>query len=135
MEPIEANCDVFLIDHAWTFKHRSIYKDLNTHEKLLERLETIMKYPQKRDMPCENPYEKPKPTLEEYLKEKEESKEPVLVYDLDYYDIETLKDIKFREEVEEISLWGNKILKPTEITDVLMKLPNLKALWLNGNPV
>ena len=32
-------------------------------------------------------------------------------------------------------MWGNKIDKPTTITNVLMKLPNLKALWLNGNPV
>lgn len=59
----------------------------------------------------------------------------MLAYDLDEYEIETLADINFRPEVEEISLWGNKIAKPTEITEHLMKLPNLKALWLNGNPV
>ena len=86
-------------------------------------------------MPTENPYAQKRPTLQEVLKQYEESKEPVLVYDLDEYDIETLTDIKFREEVEEISLWGNKILDPNNITEILMKLPNLKALWLNDNPV
>ena len=28
----------------------------------------------------------------------------------------------------------NQILDPNNITNILMKLPNLKALWLNGNP-
>ena len=59
----------------------------------------------------------------------------MLCYDLDEYDIVSLKKIKFREEVEEISLWGNKILDPNNITEILMNLPNLKALWLNDNPV
>jgi hypothetical protein len=46
-----------------------------------------------------------------------------------------LTKITFREEVEEISLWGNNITNPNDITKILMKLPNLKACWLNGNPV
>ena len=94
-----------------------------------------MKYSGKKDLPIDNPYEKKRPTLEEYLKQCEESKEPVLEYDLDNYDIDDLTKITFRPEVEEISLWSNKISKPTDITSVLMKLPNLKALWLNDNPV
>jgi len=108
--------DVFLIDHAWTFKHRTIYKTLKENEKLIERLENIMKHPDKLDMPGANPYDKPKPKLDEYLKSIEESKEPVLVYDLDDYGIVSLKDIKFREEVEEISLMGNLINDPNNIT-------------------
>ena len=127
--------DVFLVDHAWTFKHRTAYKDLNENEKLLGRLENIMKYPAKQDLPTKNPYSKPRPTLEEQLKKYAESTEPVLAYDLDEYDIEELKTITFRPEVEEISLWGNKIHNPNDITEILMKLPNLKALWLNDNPV
>lgn len=98
-------------------------------------MENLLKYSAKKPMPCANPYAKPKPTLEEFLKQQEESKEPVLAYDLDEYEIEDLTKINFRPEVEEISLWSNKIEKPTMITEVLMKLPNLKALWLNDNPV
>ena len=40
----------------------------------------------------------------------------MLCYDLDEYDIVSLKKIKFREEVEEISLWGNQILDPNNVT-------------------
>ena len=127
--------DVFLVDHAWTFKHRTAVEALKSNEKLRERLENIMKYSAKKDMPVANPYEKKRPSLEDYLKQCEESKEPVLAYDLDSYDIEDLTKIKFRDEAEEISLMDNKISKPTDITNTLMKLPNLKALWLNDNPV
>lgn len=54
---------------------------------------------------------------------------------MDEYGITSLKNFKFREEVEQISLFDNEITNPADITTVLMKLPNLKALWLNGNPV
>ena len=33
------------------------------------------------------------------------------------------------------SLMDNEILDPNNVTKFLMTLPNLKALWLNGNPV
>ena len=93
--------DVFLIDHAWTFKQRTAYDDLKKHEKLRDRLENILKYGIKRDLPVtENPYEKKRPTLEDYLKQLEESTEPVLEYQLDDYDIKSLKELKFRPEVE-----------------------------------
>lgn len=59
--------DVFLVDHAWTFKHRTAMKDLKGNEKLVERLENMMKYSAKRDLPTKNPYEKPRATLEEQL--------------------------------------------------------------------
>jgi hypothetical protein len=94
-------------------------------------VDNLLKYAAKRDLPMENPYKKPRPSLEEYLKSLEDSKEPVKVYDLDEYDISDLKKIPFREEVEEISLWGNKLNNPADITTILMKLPNLKACWLN----
>ena len=37
--------------------------------------------------------------------------------------------------MEEISLWDNEILDPNDMTKILMKLPNLKAVWLNNNPM
>ena len=96
-----------------------------------------MKFAHKKDMEIENPYTKKeeKPTLEDYLKKVSESKEPVLQYDLDEYEIKDLKTIPFREEVEEISLFDNEVFNPNDIAEILMKLPNLKGLWLNDNPV
>ena len=32
-------------------------------------------------------------------------------------------------------MFSNKIHDPNDITKVLMTLPNLKAVWLNDNPV
>jgi len=133
---MEKESDVFLVDHAWTFRHRNAWKTLMENENLVERLEGIIKYTDKRELPMENPYKKKaRPSLQEYMKKCEESTEPVLEYDLDEYDIKELKDIKFREEVQEISLWSNQVHNPNDVTEILMKLPNLKACWLNDNPV
>lgn len=43
--------------------------------------------------------------------------------------------IPFSQNAEEISLFNNKIDNPGQITSFFLPLPNLKALWLNGNPV
>jgi len=32
-------------------------------------------------------------------------------------------------------LFGNGVENPNDIAEKLVPLPNLKALWLNGNPV
>lgn len=135
LKDLEANSDVFLIDHAWTFKQRTAYPTLLENEKLRERMTNLMKFSDKLDLPGESPYEKKRKPLQEYMIELEERDEPALIYDLDSYDIKTLKEFKFRPEVEEISLWDNEIMDPNDVTKVLMTLPNLKALWLNNNPV
>ena len=132
---MKADQDVFLVDHAWTFKQRGIYQCLKENEKLRDRLENLLKFAEKRNLEVENPYSKKRPSLDEYLKQVEESKEPVKEYDLDEYNISDLKKITFREEVEEISLWDNKLTNPADVTTILMKLPNLKACWINNNPV
>ena len=56
--------DVFLVDHAWTFKQRGIYQCLKENEKLRDRMENILKYQGKRELPMKNPYVKERPTLE-----------------------------------------------------------------------
>ena len=43
--------------------------------------------------------------------------------------------IPFSQEVEEISLFNNRVENPGQLTSFLVPLPNLKALWLNNNPV
>jgi len=68
--------DVFLVDHAWTFKQRQALKVLRENEKLRERLDNILKAYDKRAMPVANPFAKAKPSLDEYLKKVKESAEP-----------------------------------------------------------
>ena len=58
LKEIKKDEDIFLIDHAWTFRQRTAYKDLHSNEKLRERLENITKYGNKRDLPGPNPYKK-----------------------------------------------------------------------------
>lgn len=54
---------------------------------------------------------------------------------MDSYEIKSIKEWKFRDEVEEVDLMDNELIDPNDVTKVLMALPNLKALWLNDNPV
>lgn len=101
-------------------------------------MENMMKFADKRPMPLENPYKKPeepRPSLEVYLQKCQESVEPVLIMDLDDYGITDLKKIPFRPEVMEVSLFDNQVFNPNDIAEVLMKLSNLRGLWLNENPV
>jgi tubulin--tyrosine ligase-like protein 12 len=123
--------DVFLVDHLWTFKQRDVLKVLKTNDKLLERMLNIVKHSEKLDLPS-NPYEKARPTLQEYLASlTPETRE----YDFDEYGIASLAHLPFSPLTEQVSLFNNNIENPGEITSYLLDLPNLKALWLNGNPV
>lgn len=58
----------------------------------------------------------------------------MLEYNLDDYGLKSIADIKFRPEVEQISLFNNELENPAEIM-ALTSLPNLKGLWLNGSPI
>jgi hypothetical protein len=59
---LKTNEDVFLIDHAWTFKYRDAEKTLRENEKLLERMLNIIRFSNKQDLPS-NPYAKARPSL------------------------------------------------------------------------
>mmetsp|Transcript_17291 Transcript_17291/g.16949 ORF Transcript_17291/g.16949 Transcript_17291/m.16949 type:complete len:735 (-) Transcript_17291:35-2239(-) len=57
------------------------------------------------------------------------------VYNLDDYGILNLDNIPFKDDATEVSLFGNKLHDPYTITENLGKLEDLKALWLNDNPI
>jgi len=54
---------------------------------------------------------------------------------LDSLGIEDLSTLPFPEQTVEVSLFDNEIMNPKFIVDCLVPLPNLKAMWLNNNPV
>ena len=91
----------------------------------------ITRYSDKQDLPS-NPYEKKRPPLSEYLASLGPNPKS---YDLDNYGLTNLSQINFAESTEDISLFNNEIENPGEVSTYLFPLPNLKALWLNGNPV
>ena len=59
-----------------------------------------------------------------------------VVFDLDNLDISSLRSLpQFPDTTEQISMFGNNVENPNDIAEVLVPLPNLRALWMNGNPV
>ena len=54
---------------------------------------------------------------------------------MDEYRIDNIDKLEFGEDVEELNLWSNKISLYDNIVARLKLMPNLKAVWLNDNPV
>ena len=57
------------------------------------------------------------------------------VFDLEGYGITSLSSFKWPETLEQLNLIDNQITNPNEIAKYIVDLPNIKALWLNSNPV
>jgi peroxiredoxin family protein len=51
LEELKKEEDVYLIDHAWTFKYRDAEKTLRENEKLRERVKDVIKYAKKQEIP------------------------------------------------------------------------------------
>ena len=132
-ENISENEDVYLIDHAWTFKYYEAYNTLKENKKLRYRMKNILNYSAKISVTnVSEEHKTERPNLLEYLKDMPDGP---TIYNLDEYGIQGLDNINFKEDATEISLFGNKISDPYTVTDNLVKLENLKALWLNDNPI
>ena len=138
IKEIKAASDVFMVDHAWTFKIEDALDTLKNNSKLVERLTALTEYGcDKLDLPGHEEKPEEKEPIEEVFArlEAEES----VIYDFDDYALESLKDLPnkgvFPERTEQISLMDNEITNPNEIAKNLVDLPNLKGLWLNRNPV
>ena len=140
--------DVYLVDHAWTFRYYEAYNMLKENKKLRYRMKNMMNYSDKIDITnatqqssttddvqaqaVPEEYKDEKLNLVKYL---EKMPDGPTIYNLDEYGILSLDNIKFGEDATEISLFGNKISDPYTVTDNLLKYENLKALWLNDNPI
>lgn len=141
--------DVFLIDHAWTFRYYDAYSMLKENKKLRYRMKNIMSYPSRIDITnlsdshmgasdeaavhtIPEEYKQERLNLLQYL---DKMPDGPTIYNLDEYGILSLENIPFKEDATEISLFGNKISDPYTVTDNLLKLEHLKALWLNDNPI
>ena len=56
--------NVYLIDHVWAFKQRMILDTLMQEEGLRSRLENLMKYSDKKDLPGKNTFIPAKPLFD-----------------------------------------------------------------------
>ena len=130
---MEKDCEVFLVDHAWTFKFQDAFTTLNTNQALMERLKKIIEHKHKLPIAQAEETKEAKRDIQQVFDE--ELAKGGVAFNLDELGIIELEGLKFPEEVEEISLFNNEVINPNQVVKYLVPLPNLKALWLNNNPV
>ncbi|OMO67166.1 Tubulin-tyrosine ligase [Corchorus capsularis] len=138
--------DVFLIDHAWTFRLPDAYKQLQEVPGLAQRMAALMCVDVDEDAGSEEVVENGgKMTVEEVLESeirnaRENGDGVVRWLELEELglDDDTLLSLdlstKFPDLVA-LSLCGNKLENADKIVQEVTKFKDLKALWLNNNPV
>nr|XP_010936909.1 tubulin--tyrosine ligase-like protein 12 isoform X2 [Elaeis guineensis] len=145
--------DVFLIDHAWSFRLPDALKQLREVPGLAERMAALMCV----DLDLKSDTEEPKlenegddksgnegnvwKVLEEEMdRVKERGSDAPAWLELEEMGIddETLQSLdlstKFPNLVA-LNLWGNKLQDVETVLQEVTKCRKLKALWLNENPV
>ncbi|EOA33509.1 hypothetical protein CARUB_v10019785mg [Capsella rubella] len=135
--------DVFLVDHAWTFRLPDAYKQLKEIPGLAERMASLMSV----DIDVEAGEEE---VAEELSVDQIIDNEILYAADKGYDSLRWLEleglgivddsflslhlPSKFQDLVA-LSLIGNKIESEDVVIQEVMKFKNLKALWLNDNPL
>ncbi|KFK43033.1 hypothetical protein AALP_AA1G070000 [Arabis alpina] len=145
-ESMPVDSDVFLIDHAWTFRLSEAYKQLQEIPGLAERMGSLM------CVDTENAGEE-----EEVTDENEELTVDQIIERETRYALEkgfeslrwleleglgitddSLESLDLPSKFQDLlalSLIGNKIESADVVIQEVVKFKNLKALWLNDNPV
>ncbi|CAA0807155.1 Unknown protein [Striga hermonthica] len=139
--------DVFLVDHAWTFRITDAYKQLQEVPGLVERMASLMCVDIDLNSESDEPHDEGDANLsaeevveKEYCKVKEQGDDSVRWLELE--DLEINDDIlvsldlpsKFPKLLA-LSLRGNKIKSSETVLQVVAHIKSLRALWLNYNPV
>uniref|UniRef100_A0A803MG33 Tubulin--tyrosine ligase-like protein 12 SET-like domain-containing protein n=1 Tax=Chenopodium quinoa TaxID=63459 RepID=A0A803MG33_CHEQI len=155
------NSNVFLVDHAWTFRLSDAPKQLEEVPGLVERMASLMCV----DADChadggdgneDLDNKNGKMTAEEILeieicRAKESGNDGVQWLELEEFDIDDAKLLAldlptkcpvvlallplYLSNLVALSLLGNKIEKLETVLEEISKLKNLRALWLNDNHV
>lgn len=144
------NSNVFLVDHAWTFRLPDAPKQLEEVPGLVERMASLMCVNADRHEDDEDGIEDlddntGKMTAEEiveseFYRAKETGYDGVKWLELEELDIDDAKLLELAlpskcPNLVALSLLGNKIKKMETVLEEISKLKDLRALWLNDNPV
>ncbi|PON41304.1 Tubulin--tyrosine ligase-like protein [Parasponia andersonii] len=145
-ESMAKDSNVFLIDHAWTFRLSDAYKQLVEVPSLAERMAAIMCVDNDLNSDSEgNEVKNGKQSVVEVIESelsaaKEKGEGSMKWLELDELDIDddTLVSLDLASEIPgllALSLCGNKIENVEVVVQEVTKFKDLKALWLNNNPV
>ncbi|GFP85500.1 tubulin--tyrosine ligase-like protein 12 [Phtheirospermum japonicum] len=136
--------DVFLVDHAWTFRLNDAYKQLQEVPGLVERMASLMCVDIDLDSEADDENDVKLSAAEivekEFCRVKDEGIDSVRWLELE--DLEIDDDLlvsldlpaKFPQLLA-LSLCGNKLKNSEIVLKVVTHLKSLRALWLNHNPI
>ncbi|KAK8446682.1 hypothetical protein SEVIR_9G524100v4 [Setaria viridis] len=150
-DPLGRESDVFLVDHAWSFRLPDALKQLREVPGLAERMAALMCVDLDRRLETEELDEHDSDrsgSLEHVLQIVEKEKARIQERGSDsaaWLELEELGidddmlvaldlSTKFPNMVA-LNLWGNKLQDTEKVMQEIRKCPKLKALWLNENPV
>ncbi|KAK4415764.1 Tubulin--tyrosine ligase-like protein 12 [Sesamum alatum] len=138
--------DVFLVDHAWTFRLADAYKQLQEVPGLVERMASLMCVDADLNSDAEETGDEDDAKLSaveiverEYCKVKEEGIDSVRWLELEDLEIDDAMLVsldlpsKFPHLIA-LSLRGNKLSNSETVVKVVAQFKSLRALWLNYNP-
>ncbi|KAF8718184.1 hypothetical protein HU200_025675 [Digitaria exilis] len=142
--------DVFLVDHAWSFRLPDALKQLREVPGLAERMAALMCVDLDRRIETEDSDEQDgerSGSLEHVLQIVEKERASIEERGSDsaaWLELEELGidddmlvaldlSTKFPNMVA-LNLWGNKLQDAEKVMQEIRKCPKLKALWLNENP-
>ncbi|XP_073317315.1 uncharacterized protein [Primulina huaijiensis] len=144
-ESLGKESDVFLVDHAWTFRHSDAYKQLQEFPGLAERMAALMCVDTDLNSEEASDTNDVKPSAmeiveREFCKVKEGGNNSVMWLELEDLEMDdsTLVSLDLPSKFPHLialSLCNNK-LKDLEISvKVISQFKHLRALWLNHNPI
>ncbi|KAG8376229.1 hypothetical protein BUALT_Bualt09G0041300 [Buddleja alternifolia] len=140
------NSDVFLVDHAWTFRLSDAYKQLQEVPGLVERMAALMCVDTDLNLEdgetCDEDGVKlsaVKIVEREFCRVKEEGVRSVRWLELEDLEIDdsmlvSLDLLSKFPHLLALSLRGNKLKDPEIVAKVVTQFKSLRALWLNDNP-
>ncbi|XP_061352507.1 uncharacterized protein LOC133297391 [Gastrolobium bilobum] len=151
-DSLTKDSNVFLIDHAWTFRLSDAYKQLHEVPGLTERMGSLMCVDIDMNLDAEaevngvvNGVSSDKldvvGTLESDVREAKEKGDGTLRWlELDGLDIDDDMLLSLRlstrfPDLLALSLFGNKLNRAEVVVQEVIKFKHLKGLWLNNNPV
>ncbi|KAL8464103.1 hypothetical protein ACS0TY_033865 [Phlomoides rotata] len=144
---LHKDSDVFLVDHAWTFRLSDAYKQLQEVPGLVERMASLMCVDTDLNSEGEEPGDEDDAKISatevvesEFCRVKEEGIHSVRWLELEDLEIDDAMLLsldlpsKFPHLLA-LSLRGNKLENSEIVLKVVTQFKSLRALWLNYNPL